>query len=216
MNKICRIAIVDDHKIVRDGLKLMTLGQNNIKIIFEADSGKSLFKSLEYQTIDLLVLDIVMPEMTGIEITKKIMQENPKIKILILSANDDGNTILSVIEEGAKGFLSKDTSKDEFIKALNLICSGEEYFGDSISKTIYNIFVKKTKKEKLNDALSNREIEIIKLFSDGMTYIEIGEKLFISPRTVETHKRNIMKKLNLATSVDLVKYAIKNNIITLN
>ena len=215
MNKICKIAIVDDHKIVRDGLKLMILGQKKFKIIFEADSGKSLFEKLKFNDIDLLILDISMPEMNGIEITEKLTQEKNNIKILVLSANDDGNTILLAIEKGAKGFLSKDTSKDEFIKALNLICSGEEYFGDSISKTIYNIFINKTNKKELNSALSDREIEIIKLFSDGMTYIEIGEKLFISPRTVETHKRNIMKKLNLTTSVDLVKYAIKNNIITL-
>ncbi len=215
MNKTCKIAIVDDHKIVRDGLKLMVFGEKNIKIIFEADNAKTLFEKLKNNNIDLLVLDISMPDMTGIEITEKLTNENPEIKILILSANDDGNTILSVVEKGAKGFLSKNTSKDEFLKAINLICNNEEYFGDSISKTIYNIFIKKTKNKKNDDLLSNREIEIIKYFSEGMTYIEIGKKLFISPRTVETHKRNIMKKLNLATSVDLVKYAIKNNIITL-
>ncbi len=215
MNKTCKIAIVDDHKIVRDGIKLMVFGEKNIKIIFEADNAKTLFEKLKNNNIDLLVLDISMPDMTGIEITEKLTNENPEIKILILSANDDGNTILSVVEKGAKGFLSKNTSKDEFLKAINLICNNEEYFGDSISKTIYNIFIKKTKNKKNDDLLSNREIEIIKYFSEGMTYIEIGKKLFISPRTVETHKRNIMKKLNLATSVDLVKYAIKNNIITL-
>jgi len=216
MSEICKIAIVDDHKIVRDGLKLMTLGQKNIEIVFEADSGKMLFEKLKHQKINLLVLDISMPEMSGMEITEKLVKENPEIKILILSANDDGNTILSVIEKGAKGFLSKDTSKDEFLKAINLVCNGEEYFGDSISKTIYNIFVKKVNtNSNVENVLSDREVEIIKLFSDGMTYSEIGEKLFISPRTVETHKRNIMRKLELNSSVELVKYAIKNKIISL-
>lgn len=215
MNKICKIAIVDDHKIVREGLKLMILSEKNIKLIFEAESGKELFEKLPNNKIDLLVLDISMPEMSGIEITEKITKSNPEINILILSANDDSETILNVIEKGAKGFLSKETSNSEFVKAINLICSGEEYFGDSISKTIYNIFMCKTKTKEAKKELSEREIEIILHFSNGLTFNEIGEKLFISPRTVETHKRNIMKKLNINTSVDLVKFAIKNKIISL-
>lgn len=213
-----KIIIVDDHKIIRDGLRSLLLGSGEIEIIAEAGHGYQLFDLLKEKQPDVIVLDIALPKISGIEITKIISKDYPRIKILILTANTDEHTFISSVKAGAKGFLPKNTSKEEFVEAVKIVYTGKHYFGNNISETLYKAltdFLVNGKDNHQEEKLSAREIDIIRLFALGHSYKEIAERLYISTRTVETHKNNILKKLGLKNTVDLVKYAIKEKIIEL-
>jgi DNA-binding NarL/FixJ family response regulator len=215
---IINIVIVDDHQIIRDGIQAMFLTSKSIKVIGEAADYEGLMKLLNIQIPDIIILDIALPGKSGVEITRELKEMNAETKILILSGKTDEQNIIDCIKAGANGFLSKDTSKEEFIEAITTVYNNEEYFGTSLSKTIYKSFVNQVKANHNKDSeigLSAREIEIIKLLSDGLSSKEIGDNLFISPRTVESHKANILCRLNLKSSADLIKYAIKQGIIEL-
>ena len=212
-----KIITVDDHKIIRDGLRSLLLGNSEIKIIGEAGHGYQLFDLLKEKQPDVIVLDIALPKISGIEIAKIISKDYPQIKILILTANTDEHTFISSVKAGVKGFLPKDTSKEEFIEAVKTVYKGKHYFGKNISETLFKTLSDSllNGNEKNEEKLSSREIEIVRLFALGHSYKEIAETLYISTRTVETHKNNILKKLNLKNTIDLVKYAIKERIIEL-
>jgi len=210
--KPIQIIIVDDHKIVRDGLKAMLIGIMQIKVMADVGSGSSLFKVLEEKTPELIVLDISMPGESGIEITKKLKEKHPYIKILILTSNTDEQTLVESVKAGATGFLPKDTSREEFFEAIEKVANGQEYFGENISSVLHHAFISQINKKPI-PKLSDREIEIIQGLCDGLSHKEIGAKLFISPRTVETHKNNILKKLEIENTIQLVKLAIKVGII---
>lgn len=216
MNKI-KIFIVDDHKIVRNGLFAMLLSVPDIKPIGDAGNSNELFPKLKNNLPDVILMDISMPGMSGIEISKILSEKYPQIQILILSMNTDETSILSALNAGVKVFLPKDCSKEELVKAIKTVYRGQEYFGTKISKVIYQSFTgradKTFKKNSFN--LTEREIEVIRYISEGLSYKEIGAKMFISFRTVESHRNNILSKLKLKTNIDLVKYAVKNEIISL-
>lgn len=215
---IIKVISVDDHKIVRDGIRAMLMSNKEIKLIGEASGKEELFCLLEKSMPDLLLLDIAMPGTSGIEITKELSQTYPNIKTLILSANKDEESILNSVQAGAHGFLHKDSSKHELISAIKAVYNDEGYFSENLSKIIYNSYIKKVKEPAKKDkepCLSERETDIIKLLGEGISYKEIADKLNISPRTVETHKSNILAKLNLNNTIELVKYAIKEGIIEL-
>jgi len=214
MQKV-KILLTDDHKIVRDGLKAMLFGNPYIEIAGEAASGKQLMDIFPKIGADIIVLDIGLPDISGIDLIPQIIITNPQTKILILSANCNEETITLAIKAGAHGFLHKDSSQEEFIAAIIALHEGEGYFSENISKLIYKSYIKKIKEQNQEPkSLSDRELEIIRLFSDGLSFKEIGEKLFISPRTVESHKNNILEKLELRNTIELVRYAFKSGIIT--
>lgn len=217
MTKQINIFLVEDHKIVRDGLKALLLGVKGIKIIAEAATGKSFYEQIEKIHTDIVILDIGLPDISGIEIAQKLTFKYPEIKIIILTANTDENSIVQAVKAGVSGFLSKDTPKEEFLEAIRSVQKGEQYFGDAISKIVYKGYINtiKGKQPKDKKSLSNRELEVIKLISDGLSYKEIAEKLFISTRTIETHRNNILKKLELKNNIELVKYAIRHKIVDL-
>lgn len=210
-----KVFIVDDHKIIRDGIFLLLIGASEIRPVGEAENGKELFEKIENTIPDVLLLDISLPGMSGIEISKKIAEEYPSIKVLILSRNTDKNTILAAIKVGVCGFLSKDTSKEELANAIKLVSEGKNYFGTNISKTVFNSLVKNTNSIKDVVALTERETEVAIYISDGLSYKEIASKMAISTRTVESHRNHILSKLHLKTNIDLVKYVIKNELIDL-
>jgi DNA-binding NarL/FixJ family response regulator len=212
-----KIMVVDDHKIVRDGIRALLIGQKTIKYIGDAEDAESLFNFLLKTQPDVLILDIILPGKSGVEITVSIKEKYPCIRILILSSNSDEETILSAVKAGANGFLSKDTSKEELITAIMAVATNEGYFGEKINKIIYKSYIEQVTSQngKPANCLSDREVEILTLLADGFTNKEIADKLFISPRTIDTHKANIMAKLNLSSTVELVKYAIRKGYIKL-
>jgi DNA-binding NarL/FixJ family response regulator len=219
MEKI-KLILVDDHQLVRTGIANLLAGEHGFEIIGEAADAKDLFDLLKKTQPDITVLDIALPGMSGIEITKKLHNDFPGIRILILSMHTSEEFIFNAINSGARGYLPKNTSRKELIEAIYAIHRGEEFFAESISNVILKSYIKKAKsdspEEENNESLlSKREIEVLKLFAEGMTNQEIADKLFISIRTVESHKNHIMARLELKTTVDLVKFAIRNNIVLL-
>jgi DNA-binding NarL/FixJ family response regulator len=215
-----KVILVDDHQLVRDGIRSLIKDAKNIEVIEEASDGYELLEKLKLTKPDIIVLDISMPRLSGIETTKKITDEFPDVKVLVLSMFTSEEYIFNAIKAGAKGYLPKNTSKKELLEAIYSINAGNEYFSDSISNIILKSYIKKTKTNddysgKKQNVLSSRELEVLTLFAEGNTNQEMAEKLFLSIRTVESHKNHIMQKLELKTTVDLVKFAIKNNIIQL-
>lgn len=209
------VLIVDDHKIVRLGLKSYLFGNNSFQVYGEAENAEQAIEMAQKLNPAIILMDVILPGLSGIEATAIIKKRNPESKILILTSNNDQETIIGSVEAGADGFLSKEAEKEEFIKAIDTVIDGENFYGKS-SVEIVNEYLKNSENsEKIKSVLSTREIEIIALFCEGLSFKEIGEKTFTSPRTVETHKKNILKKLGLKTTVDMVKYAIKNGIINL-
>jgi len=219
MEKI-KLILVDDHQLVRTGIANILAGESGFEIIGEAAEAKELFELLKLLQPDIAILDIALPGMSGIEITKKLHNDFPGIRILILSMHTSEEFIFNAINSGARGYLPKNTSRKELIEAIYAINRGEEYFAESISNVILKSYIKKAKTES-HDAedkenlLSKRKLEVLRLFAEGMTNQEIADKLFISIRTVESHKNHIMARLELKTTVDLVKFAIRNNIVLL-
>jgi len=220
MSDKVKIIMVDDHQIVRDGIKALISDEDWIDIIGEASNHRELFALLDTLNPDLIMLDISMPEMSGIEIARKLTQERPEIKLLMLSMYMSEEFITNAIEAGAKGYLTKTTTQEEILNALKTIVDGGEFYSDSVSNILLKSFIKKTQNKTSESkeqaiTLTKRENEILKLFAEGLSNKEIADKLFISIRTVESHKNNIMQKLELKSTVELIKYAIRNKIIEL-
>lgn len=217
MDKI-KILLVDDHQIVRDGIKSLLSDSPEIEIIGEAQNAYEFFELLKSTIPNIVLLDIALPSMSGIEVSKILSVEFPQIKILMLSMYTSEDFIFNALKSGIQGYLPKNTTRDELLLAINEIYNGREYFAKSISNTILKSYVKSAKhgnkvsENKLSN-LTNREREILQYIVEGMNNPHIAEKLNISIRTVETHKTSIMRKLDLNSTVELVKFAIKNKII---
>lgn len=211
------IILADDHQIFRDGIKSLLSDESNLEIIGEASNGEELLSLLKTISPDILILDVTMPKITGIELTKIITQQYPGIKILILSMHKNEEYVINAMINGAKGYLPKDTSRKELLDAISSISNGEEYLGKLISSSILKSYIKKSYSgfDRLDkdEQLTSREKEIIELIGKGYSNKEIADKLFISVRTVDSHKNHIMCKLKLRTTAELIIYGIKNKII---
>lgn len=216
--KKINIFLVDDHQIVRDGIKSLLLDSADISIAGEALNGKELLEKLEAAKPDVILMDISLPDISGIELTRQITIQFPEIKIVILSMYTQEEFITNAIAAGAKGYLPKNTTRQELLNAVIAVHNGKEYYNDAVSKIILENYIssvrksKETETENDTETLSTREKQILKLYVEGMTNQQIADKLFISIRTVESHKNHIMQKLSVKSTVELVKYAIRNNI----
>lgn len=216
MSKI-RIILADDHHLFRDGIKALLTDEKELLVVGEVSNGLELLKLLEHQSTDIIISDISMPQISGIEACRLVNKKYPEIKFLVLSMHNDEEFIKGAIEAGAKGYLPKDICREELLEGILAINNGENYFSKNVSKTIMRNFVSKIKNEinKKSECLTKRETEILKYVSEGFINKEIADKLNISVRTVDAHKNNIMNKLKLKSSIDMVKYAIKNNLVKL-
>jgi DNA-binding NarL/FixJ family response regulator len=215
-----KIALVDDHQIVRDGIKSLLTGLADIEVIDEASDAHSILEKLKTIKPDIIIVDISLPEISGIELTKIITSQYPSIRILVLSMYTNQEFIFNAIKAGAKGYLPKNITRDELLEAIREIYKGNEYFSKDVSSIILKSYLKQVKDPDRFDTiqeekLTNRELEILRFVAEGYSNQLIADKLFISVRTVESHKNHIMQKLELTTTVDLVKYALKNKIIDL-
>ncbi|UCH13221.1 MAG: response regulator transcription factor [Bacteroidales bacterium] len=217
MNKI-NVAILDKHQIVVEGIGELLSSFEDIEVILKMSDKRELIDGIKMNTIHVLIINIHELRTEDLNLIQKIETETPQIKVLILSVTSDKEVIFKTIKAGAKGFLAKDTGKNELIEAIYSLRNGYDYFSSSITNILLNQYVSSIKsnepKQNINSYnLSSRELEILKLWGSSYTNKEIAEKLFISIRTVESHKNHIMQKLNMKTTVDLVKFALKNNII---
>ncbi|GIV44185.1 MAG: DNA-binding response regulator [Bacteroidia bacterium] len=220
MDNPIRVLIVDDHKIIRDGIKSLLEDAQNIEIVGEASNGLEAIEFFKKQPTDVVIMDIRMPEMGGIETTKFLTENYPNVKILALTMHDEEAFISKMLHAGASGYLLKNVGKEEFITAINKIYKGENYFSLEVATKMMTKFMSSkfnnNQDDDLQDSdlqLTKREIEVIKLIAEGLTSQDIADKLFISPRTVDTHRRNLLQKLNVKNTAELIKFAIKHNIV---
>ncbi|MBK6264459.1 response regulator transcription factor [Marivirga sp. S37H4] len=210
------VLIVDDHLIVRDGIKALLSKSDGIKVVGIAANGDEALKLLRniHRNVKVVLMDISMPQMDGISATRQIKMEFPHLNVLALSMHDDESHIIDILQEGALGYILKTTSKKELVHAIFRVAEGQSYFGKEASDKLLNYLSgKEDRKEvKATDVLTERETEILGLIAEEYTNLQISEKLFLSPRTIDTHRRNIMQKLNAKNTAGLVKYALTHNI----
>jgi DNA-binding NarL/FixJ family response regulator len=213
------VIIVDDHALFRLGLKASLSGDSypDIAVTGEADSGKSLFALLKIVPADIVLLDIILPDMSGVEIARCLRTDYPEIKILAISAENTASVVEALMDIGINGFISKRQAvATELVTAIRMVMDGSEYFGTDISSIMYKVYNAKNKSVTASAEFTERELEIIALCHEGLLSKQIADRLFISPRTVDTHKNNIFKKLGINSTMEMVRYALKNGIIELN
>jgi DNA-binding NarL/FixJ family response regulator len=214
--KLIQILIVDDHKVLRQGLKKMisSLKPKLTAEIWEADSGAQAMHKVEKKDFDLIIMDYQMPDSSGLETIRRILRFKTKQKIIILSNYDTLVYVESVMGAGAKGYLLKSFEADELLKAINTVISGKKYYSNEIAiKLLEASENNNSSKLVLKNNLTKREVEVLKLIAMEFTDKQISEKLFISIRTVGTHRQNLKQKLNVKNTAGLVKAAIKMNLM---
>jgi two-component system, NarL family, response regulator NreC len=210
-----KLIIADDHEIFRDGFKLMLTKYPEIKLVGEAENGKELVELTQKLQPDVVITDIKMPVMDGIEATKKIIELFPDIGIIGLSMFDEDDLIVDMLEAGAKGFLIKNAGKEQITEAIKTVYNNDPYYCKTTSHKLTNMIAKSRfnpYKKKAKVEFSEREKEIIGFICSEMTNKEIGDKLFLSVRTVEGHRLKILEKMGVKNSIGLVVYAVKTGL----
>ena len=204
-----RLLIADDHKMMLDGLKSLLKGENDIDIMGEATNGKHVLQILQQIQIDVAIIDISMPEMDGYETVLYLREHYPQTKVLILSLHKDEKHIGKLLKAGVSGYIIKDRGSDELVTAIRTIASGKEYYDSEVMAVSIRAMQNRNSESSIELKFTTREKEVLHLIADGLSSKEIGEKLFVEPSTVETHRKNLLEKLNLPNSKQLMKYAIE-------
>jgi len=215
MQKI-KVLLVDDHQLIRSGMRSIIHTSDYILIEAECKNGKEAINYLQKNStaIDVILMDITMPEINGIEATQLITKQYPNIRTLALTMHAEEPYIMKMIDAGALGYILKDASREKIIEAINTVYNKDRYYSNEVSVKLINTLLAGDKKKEL--LLSKRELQLLNLIVNGITSTVIGKELNISGRTVETHKRNIIRKLNLKNTAELVRYALKNDLIIPN
>jgi DNA-binding NarL/FixJ family response regulator len=213
MNNI-KIILVDDHKILRDGLRSIIEEKSHMSVISEASNGRDAIKLCSKLIPDVVIIDVSMPDLNGIEATKQILKRNPDIKVIALSMYSSKQFIQEMFTVGAYGYLLKDGDSDELILAITSVMQNKKYLSNSINQE-YLTTLKRGDNIVAND-LSDREKEVLQLIAEGKSSKEIGTILFLSSKTVDVHRSNIMKKVDLYTVSELTKFAIKQGLTSLD
>jgi len=210
MNEI-KLIIADDHELFRKGLAELLIKHDDIKIAKSVGDGLEFMELVNSQfEADIVLLDITMPNMDGFQVLKELKTSNSNIKPIVISMHNDGNYIAKCAKMGAYGYLLKNTDEAELILAIRSVSSGKKYFSAEISEKMINFMSTQSISENV---LSNKETEVLGLISKGLTTKEIAAKLFVSSRTIETHRANVLKKLEVKNTAELIKKATKMNLI---
>jgi two-component system response regulator NreC len=212
-----RIMIADEHKIFREGLNTLIEKEIDMKVVGEAGNGREIVDLAHDLSPDVILMDITMPELNGIEATNKITSKNPYIKVIALSFHSDRRFVLGMIEAGASGYLLKECAFEELVRAIHTVMKGKTYLSPGISDILVEEYVNKSEKDRhpVFSKLTSREREILQLIAEGKGTKEIASQLYISIKTVETHRRNIKEKLGVKSIAELTKYAIREGITSL-
>jgi DNA-binding NarL/FixJ family response regulator len=212
------LGIYDEHKIVQEGIESLLQSVEGIQIVLKTDQLDLLMESLKITPVQVLIINMHTCNAQVINLITQINTVFPKVRILVISINNAEDVVLKTIKAGAKGFLAKDTTRTDLVEAIFTLRNGHDYYSNTITLLLLKKYLTSLKTPDVRPEIRNlspREIEIMKMWGNSYTNKEIADRLFLSVRTVETHKNHIMQKLNLKTSVDMVKFAIRNNIIEL-
>lgn len=210
-----RVMIADDHKVFREGIVSILGGIPEILVVAEASDGRQVLEKLKTQSVDVILMDITMGDTNGIETTRQVKNLYSGIKVLVLSMHSESSYIVKMLEAGASGYLLKDAGSAELVTAIKTIAAGDTYYSRQVSDTLIEHLTKGTKPQqaKAGVPLTRRELEVLRLIAEEYSNPEIAEKLYISIRTVDTHRRNLLEKLGVKNTAGLVKYAIKHGLI---
>ncbi|HSF81743.1 MAG TPA: response regulator transcription factor [Anaerolineales bacterium] len=211
-----RLLLVDDHKVVRTGLRMLLESYDDMVIIGEASSGGEALPLIKQLKPDVVVMDLTLPDISGIEVTRLILLEQPNVHIVALTIHEDEQYFFEMLRAGATGYVPKRAAPEHLINAVRAANNGEVYIHPSLAKVLVKDFLKYTSDETEEDhtqELTPREKEVMELLADGLSNEEIATRLYISPHTVARHRENIMHKLNLHRRADLVRYAIRKGMI---
>lgn len=218
MDEKIRIHLADDHQVLIDGIKTLLQTVPNFEVVGHSLDGNTVYEDVTNNKTNVLVLDISMPKKDGIEVMQEFAKKGLPCKVIILSSYDDVKIIKEVMKLGASGYLTKQCAGEHIVDAIHSVSNNVEYFCNTVREKIFNTATKDNpklnkQKTKIDIGLSGREIEIITLIALEYSGKEISDRLFISTNTVETHRKNILKKLKAKNTISLVKFAIKNNLI---
>ena len=216
-NKKINVLLVDDHKLIRDGIRAMLANTKDIEVSGSVSSAEDCINEVRASRPDVILMDIVLPGMNGIEATRWIKEFDNSIKLILVTMEVSKEYVSAGIKSGVDGYLPKDSDADTLLEAIREVHSGKRFFNDAIMKLVFEDFYSHEKSKstvtRLPNDLTKREHEILKLVAEGRTNKELAEYLFISIKTVETHKGHILEKLGLKNTTELIRYAIKNKII---
>ena len=208
-----KVLIADDHQMFIDGLRSLLDGSQDISVVGEARNGQEVVEICEHQQVDIVIMDINMPEMDGIQATRELLRKHPNIKVLGLSMYNDREYISDILKAGARGYILKNTGKETLLNAIRSLQSGGSFLADEVSKTLLNSFIKNPAFGHIIEKLSDREKEVLECIATGLTTHEIADQLFISKNTVETHRKNLLYKLKARNTAELVNNAYKQRLI---
>jgi len=211
-----KVVIAEDHTILRAGLRALLASREDIEIVGEAGDGREAIRVVDKHIPDLVLIDLSMPKLNGIEAIKEIKGRHPQIKIIVLTVHKGDEYIVASLDAGANGYILKDASHSELLLAIEYVVNGKTFLSPSISDKVVTAYLEQKKDGKTKsvvDLLTSRELEILKLIAEGYKNKDIADHLFISSKTVEKHRSNLMEKLNLRNTAALTAYAIEKRII---
>ncbi len=207
-----RIFLVDDHQMVIDGIASILADEKDVQVVGTASNGRDALDKIAIDSPDLILLDINMPEMDGIQVVKELRKNGDHTKVLILTMHNNAQFTKQLSELGVNGCILKNTGKAELLNAIKLVHKGEKYYGKAVTDSLLTS-MEKTQEAVKKVKLTKREVEIVKLIANELTTNEIAEKLFISTLTVETHRKNIISKLKVKNAAGLVRFAFENGLV---
>ncbi len=208
-----RIVLADDHQIVRQGLRAMLGTESDLQLVGETADGLETVRTVARLEPDVLVLDLMMPGLGGLEVVRQLAKRAPRTKIVILSMHSNEAYVLESLSAGAVGYVLKESSAEELVKAIRTVAAGGRYFSPPLSEPALGTYARKAKGAPLDpyDTLTAREREVLQLTAEGLTGTEISARLFISPRTVESHRANLLRKLGLRNQKELIRYSVERS-----
>ncbi len=212
-----RVLLADDHKIFRDGLRTLIEKEAGMEVVAEAENGRKTVKLAEKLSPNVIIMDVSMPDLNGIEATRKIIAGTSNIKVIALSMHSDRRFVLGMLEAGASAYLLKDCAFAELVSAIRQVAAGNTYLSPKIADVVVKGYLNKVSDTSLSTRtiLTSREREILQLLAEGLSAKEIAAHLNLSIKTIETHRRNIMEKLEIRTIAELTKYAIREGLVAL-
>lgn len=212
------IVLVDDHHILRQGLRALLEAEQDFHLVGEAGDGLEAVQLVERLRPDVLVLDLMMPGLSGLEVTRQVCQRSPHTRVIILSMHNNEAYVLEALRNGAAGYVLKDSSVADLVQAVRAVTTGRRYLSPLLSERAIEVYIQKAQEVAADpyETLTNREREVLHMVAEGCSNTKVAARLSISPRTAETHRANMMRKLDLHTQTDLIRYALRRGIIPLD